>query len=263
MIQALNLEKRFGDLHAVRGVNFHIPPGQICGYLGANGAGKSTTVKMLTGLMRPSAGQAVVAGYNLATDPIPAKQRLGYVPETGAVYEGLTPVEYLRFVGRLYNIPDSTLDNQIEAMLHHWGLLDQAGERMVGFSKGMKQKVVITAALLHDPDAIFFDEPLNGVDANAALLLKGLMARLAAAGKAILYTSHILDVVERVCDRIIILQNGQILADGTLDQLRSRAGHGTLEAIFNSLTNTTNTELAADAMMQAIRAGAPRPVPSP
>lgn len=253
MIEAIGLGKLYGDVEAVREVSFTIPPGQVCGYLGANGAGKSTTVKMLTGLLTPTRGQARVAGFDLAVSPLSAKARLGYVPETGAVYESLSPVEYLRFVGRLYRVPDKLLDGKIEEFLALWDLSDQRHERMSGFSKGMKQKVVISAALLHDPEAIFLDEPLNGVDANAALLLKELMARLAQAGKAILYTSHILDVVERVCDRVIILQKGQIIADGTMDELKTQAGQGSLERVFNALTNTQDMTSLAERMLAVIQ----------
>lgn len=253
MIEAIGLRKVYGDIEAVREVSFTIPAGQICGYLGANGAGKSTTVKMLTGLVTPTSGVARVGGYDLAVAPLEAKKRLGYVPETGALYESLSPVEYLRFVGRLYQVPEKLLDNKIEEFLDLWSLSDQRHDRMSGFSKGMKQKVVLTAGLLHDPQAIFLDEPLNGVDANAALLLKELMYKLARAGKAILYTSHILDVVERVCDRVIILHKGQILADGTMDQLKTQAGQGSLEQVFNVMTNTSDIPTVAEAMLDVIQ----------
>ena len=242
MIHLRQLSKRFGDTEAVRGLDLDIPTGQLVGLLGPNGAGKSTTVKMLTGMLQPSAGTAEVFGFDVVRDPVAVKRLVGYVPESGAVFETLTGWEYLQLVGSLYGLSDAAAADRIARFAEFFELDERTLHRelLAAYSKGTRQKVVITAALLHNPKAIFFDEPLNGLAANAALGFKTLIASLAREGKTIIYCSHVLDVVERVCERIVIIHRGQLIADGTLGHLQERTGEVSLERIFNRLTATEN-----------------------
>ncbi len=246
MIEVSGLIKQFGSVKAVDDVSFSIPEGQICGYLGPNGAGKTTTVKLLTGMLKPDSGTARIAGYDILTDPVEVKKRIGLVPESGAVYQSLTPREYLGFVGRLYHMSEELIQSRIDEFLHFLDLESKIDQPMTGFSKGMKQKVVIASALIHQPDVLFLDEPLSGLDANAALLLKELIRNLAHQGKTVFYTSHILEVVENLCDRVIILHNGKITADGSVNQLKDMTRQSSLEGVFSQLTHETDaSELAA------------------
>jgi ABC-2 type transport system ATP-binding protein len=250
MIEASELRKRYGEVEALRGVSFAAQPGEIVGYLGPNGAGKSTTVKILTGLVPADSGCARIGGHDIATDPLAAKRLIGLVPETGALYEALTPLEYLRFVGQLYELSRQQAEQRAGELLEFLQL-DAASwhRRMFGFSKGMKQRVAIAAALLHRPRVLLFDEPLNGLDVGATIQVKALIAREAAAGCTILYCSHLLDIVERVCSRIIILAGGQIHLDGSLDDILGRHPGMSLEAIFQSTTGsraTRSEELPAE-----------------
>ena len=242
VIRLRNLTKRFGDNPAVRGLDLEIPTGQLVGLLGPNGAGKSTTVKMLTGMLLPSEGTAEVFGLDVVREPVAVKRIVGYVPESGAVFDTLTGWEYLELVAALYHLPEPEAAARIRRFAEFFDLDDRAlrREQLAAYSKGMRQKIVITAALLHNPKAIFFDEPLNGLDANATLGLKTLIASLAREGKTIVYCSHLLDVVERVCERIVIIHQGSIVADGSLGQLQERTGETSLERIFNELTAGEN-----------------------
>ena len=242
MIRLQGLAKSYGAQQAVCGIDLEIPTGQLVGLLGPNGAGKSTTIKMLTGMLLPTAGTAEVEGHDIVREPLEVKRVVGYVPESGAVFEALTAREYLRFVAALYQIPEAEADTRIARFAAFFDLAPADLERkpLAAFSKGMRQKVVITSALLHNPRVVFFDEPLNGLDANAALSFKTLITSLARDGKTIVYCSHILDVVERVCERVVIIHEGRIVADGTTQELRERAGEPTLERVFNKLTATEN-----------------------
>ena len=242
VIRLRQLSKRFGEVEAVRSLDLEIPTGQLVGLLGPNGAGKSTTVKMLTGMLPPSAGTAEVFGLDVVRDPVAVKRLVGYVPESGAVFETLTGWEYLQLVASLYGLPDGEAAARILRFAEFFELAEATLRRelLAGYSKGMRQRVVITAALLHNPKAIFFDEPLNGLDANAALGFKTLITSLAREGKTIVYCSHLLDVVERVCERIVIVHQGRLIADGTLAQLQEETGEASLERVFNRLTATEN-----------------------
>jgi ABC-2 type transport system ATP-binding protein len=242
MIRIQNLAKRYGEQHAVKGLTLEIPRGQLVGLLGPNGAGKSTTLRMLTGMLAPTSGTAEVEGFDIGTQALEVKRVVGYVPESGAVFEALTALEYLTFVAALYAIPDRESKERIQQFAKFFDL-DQAtlnDKPMSAYSKGMRQKVVIASALLHNPKVVFFDEPLNGLDANAALTFKTLITSLARDGKTIIYCSHILDVVERVCERIIIIHQGELVADGTMEELKARTGEPSLERVFNKLTATEN-----------------------
>ena len=247
MISAQNLTKMYGSQAAVDGLSFDIPAGQIVGFLGPNGAGKSTTLKMLTGMITPTGGNATVAGCDLRTQVIEVKRRVGFVPESGAVFESLTGLEYLEMVAALYAIPQDAALARIRQFIAFFDLsFATLTDKLLGaYSKGMRRKVVITAALLHNPPVVFFDEPLDGLDANAAVGFKTLIQTLAREGKTIVYSSHILDVVERVCDRVIIIDKGKLLLDGRPDVLVAEHQAGTLEHLFTTITGGGELEQRA------------------
>lgn len=251
-ISVNNLTKIFNDHTAVDHISFEVPSGQICGYLGPNGAGKTTTVKMLTGMIKPNEGKAAVAGFDIRKNPLQVKKAIGYVPESGALYENLTPHEYLSMIGALYHLTGEPLENKIDEFLRIFKLSNAKNDRMNSFSKGMKQKVVISAALLHNPEVIFFDEPLNGLDANSAFLLKELIRNLAAQGKTIFYCSHILEVVEKICDRVIIIHDGKIAADGSIDELQHLTRKSSLEDIFSQVTHSEDMAEIAEALSKVV-----------
>jgi ABC-2 type transport system ATP-binding protein len=242
VIKLRRLSKSFGSQAAVRSIDLDIPAGQLVGLLGPNGAGKSTTIKMLTGMLTPTSGTAEVGGFDVVNVPLSVKRIIGYVPETGAVFETLTAWEYLQLVTALYHMPEAEATARIERFGQFFDLTAETlrDKPLSAFSKGMRQKVVITAALLHNPDVVFFDEPLNGLDANAVLSVKTLISSLAHDGKTIVYCSHILDVVERICERVVIIHHGAIVADGTTRQLMEQTGQASLEQVFNTLTATEN-----------------------
>ncbi len=247
MISAHNLTKRFGYQTAVDALSFVVPAGQIVGFLGPNGAGKSTTLKMLTGIVEPTDGTATICGFDLRRDTLEVKRHIGFVPESGAVFESLTGLEYLVMIAALYGIPEDAAVARIRQFIAFFDLsFETLTDKLLGaYSKGMKHKVVITAALLHNPPVVFFDEPLDGLDANAAVGFKALIQTLAREGKTIVYSSHILDVVERVCDRVIIIDKGRLLADGRPDELIAARNAGTLERLFTDLTGGAELERRA------------------
>jgi len=255
MISLQNLTKRFGAQLAVDGLSLEIPAGQIVGFLGPNGAGKSTTLKMLTGMIEPSQGTATICGFDLLTQTLEVKRRVGFVPESGAVFESLTGLEYLEMVAALYAIPEEAARARIKQFIAFFDLsFETLTDKLLGaYSKGMRRKVVITAALLHNPPVVFFDEPLDGLDANAAVGFKTLIQTLAREGKTIVYSSHILDVVERVCNRVIIIDKGRLLVDGKPDELVATRGSGTLERLFTDLTGGEELERRAEDFAKTFR----------
>lgn len=241
MIRIDNLTKRYGELEAVRGISLEIQPGQLVGLLGPNGAGKSTTIRMLTGMLAPTSGTAQVGGFDVLTQTLEVKRIVGYVPESGAVFESLTASEYLNFVAALYHLPHEHAVERIGQFARFFDIEGSLYDKpLSAYSKGMRQKVVIASALLHNPRVVFLDEPLNGLDANATLSLKTLIQSLARDGKTIVYCSHLLDVVERMCERVVIIHEGRIVADGTVPELLQRTGEASLERAFNRLTATEN-----------------------
>ena len=255
MIRLDRLTKQFGAQLAVDALSFQVPAGQIVGFLGPNGAGKTTTLRMLTGMIQPTDGQASVCGFDLRTQTIEVKRHVGFVPESGAVFESLTGLEYLEMVAALYGMPRQSALPRIEQFLAFFDLgMDVLTEKLLGaYSKGMRRKVVITAALLHNPTVVFFDEPLDGLDANAAVGFKALIQTLAEEGKTIVYSSHILDVVERVCHRVIIIDKGKLLVDGSPEELVAAHGSGTLEKLFTQLTGGTELEDRAEKFARTFR----------
>src|SRR5271155_3330756 len=248
MISVIQLTKRFGAQTAVDGLSFEIPAGQIVGFLGPNGAGKSTTLKMLTGMIEPTRGTATIRGFDLNRQTLEVKRHVGFVPESGAVFESLSGLEYLEMVAALYSIPEEAARARIRQFIAFFDLsYETLTDKLLGaYSKGMRRKVVITAALLHNPPVVFFDEPLDGLDANAAVGFKALIQTLAREGKTIVYSSHILDVVERVCHRVIIIDKGRLLLDGKPDELVAAQNAGSLEKLFTQLTGGTELERRAE-----------------
>jgi ABC-2 type transport system ATP-binding protein len=255
MISLDKLTKRFGTQTAVDALSFEIPAGQIVGFLGPNGAGKSTTFRMLTGLIEPTSGSARICGFDLLRDTIEVKRRVGFVPESGAVFESLSGLEYLEMVAALYAIPPKAALARIKQFIAFFDLgFDTLTDKLLGaYSKGMRRKVVITAALLHNPQVVFFDEPLDGLDANAAVGFKALIQTLAREGKTIVYSSHILDVVERVCHRVVIIDKGKLLLDGKPDELVAAHNSGTLERLFTQMTGGDELERRAEDFAKTFR----------
>ena len=252
VISIRDLRKAYSGKEVLKGINIDISPGQIIGYIGPNGAGKSTTVKILCGLINEFQGSVTIAGMDLRKDSFEIKKHLGYVPETGALYELLTPREYLRFIGLLYEIEESTLDARISNLLSLFDMTGHADVRMDTFSKGMKQKILISGGLINNPDVIFLDEPLSGLDANSVILVKELLKKLASGGKTIFYCSHLMDVVEKISDRIILINSGVVMADGTFDELRN-SNAITLEMLFAQITGRKEIDINTDILFNEAR----------
>lgn len=247
-ITITGLRKSYGEHEVLRGVSFSVPPGQVCGYLGPNGAGKSTTIKILAGVLKADAGQVSVAGHDVAADSLAAKRALGYVPESGALYGLLSIREHLHLVADLYELERGLAARKVGQALELFELGEVADRRVDTLSKGQRQKTALAAGLLHDPEVILFDEPLNGLDVNAARQLKDLIRGLAERGKAILYCSHVLDVVERVCDRALILSGGELVADAPTQELLAQAE--SLEAVFRQLTRAADDSVLTAAFLE-------------
>lgn len=245
IISISHLSKNYGTKTVLNDINLEIFPGQIIGYIGPNGAGKSTTVKILTGIIQDYSGDVTVAGMNLKDNVLEVKKMIGYIPELAELYDLLTPREYLNFIGKLYQLPDEVIEERASKMLDSFGLLSNIDQRMDSFSKGMRQKVLITSGLLHNPSIVILDEPLSGLDANAVILVKELMQVLKQEGKTIFYCSHMMDVVEKVSDRIVLIDKGNIVANATIEELRNNSGDS-LEKIFSRLTSSGDQSQKAD-----------------
>ena len=243
----------YGMGRVLHGISFTLRRGEVVGLLGPNGAGKSTTIKVLTGVLPPGGGSVRVAGHALPEEAVEAKRRIGYVPEAAALFESLTGQEFLELMGRLQDVPEERLQFRIGRFLEQFGLRDDRLRPLDGYSKGMRQKVLLSAALLHNPDVVLLDEPLSGLDVNAGLMVRDLVAALAAEGKAILYSSHVLDVVERVCDRALIIHEGHLIADGSLDALKASTERGSLEDVFRQLTRTEGTMSGVSGIIEGLR----------
>ena len=243
MLEARHLTKYFSAIPAIRDVSFTVPPGTILGLLGPNGSGKSTTVSILTGLREPSAGQVWFNGIDVADRLVEYKARVGYVPEDPHIYSFLSGREHLDLVCRLRRLPGSLRAHKIATLLDLFGMSGAADQPMSAYSKGMKQKVLIIAALLHDPDLLILDEPESGLDLTAGLVLRHLIAILAGRGKTILYSSHLLDNVERLCAGVVVLHRGTIVAEGPVTQLRAMMqSSSSLEDVIAQLITTTDPE---------------------
>lgn len=246
-IKISNLQKAYGSSLVLKDVNLEVDSGEIIGYIGPNGAGKSTTIKILIGMIPDYAGSVEVMGLDVKANPLEIKRLIGYVPENASLYDTLSPMEYLRFLGSLYQLETDQIEEKATELLRLFALYDQRDDRMTTFSKGMKQKVLLISGILHNPEVIFLDEPLSGLDANAVILVKEILAQLKHAGKTIFYSSHIMDVVEKISDRIVLINKGTIIANGTFEELKSQRETGSLEQIFNQLTgNNQHVQLAEE-----------------
>jgi len=252
MIVTEKLSKFYEATPALIDLDLRVAPGEILGFLGPNGAGKSTTVKILTGLMPASGGRALVAGYDIAAHPLEVKKRIGYVPETPALYDALTADEFLEVIGCLYHLDAGASRTRRDDLLDLFDLNAVRHQRLKEFSKGMRQKVVIAAALMHRPEVLILDEPFDGLDANSALVMKGLLKRLAEQGKTILFSSHILEVVERVCTRICIINKGRKVVEGTVAEIVATTGAGSLDEAFGRLTGVRDAGLVTSEFVAAL-----------
>jgi len=235
----------YGAKAVLRGVNLKVYPGQIIGYIGPNGAGKSTTVKIVLGLVEQYFGEVTIFGQDIRAG-VEYKGRIGYVPEAGDVYDCLSGHEYLTFIGDLYGVAPEIVARRATKLTKLLGLADSYHTRISAYSKGMRQKLLIIASLIHNPDLLFWDEPISGLDANSVMIIKELMAGLARQGKTIFYSSHIMEVVEKLSDRIVLLHKGVIVADGSIAQLREAGIDKSLHDIFNTLTGFSGHRQVAD-----------------
>jgi ABC-2 type transport system ATP-binding protein len=253
MLELREVTKKYSVFPAVNKVSFRVNPGEIVGYLGPNGAGKTTTIKMLAGLLDPSSGIIEFRGANISKDLYTYKKRVGYVPENAEIYPHLSAYEYLLMVGRLRHIPDRILKPRIKDLMGSFQLSIEMDMAISSYSKGMVQKVLISSALLHDPEILLLDEPLSGLDVTTGLVIKDLVRMLAESGKIIIYSSHILEVVEKVCSRAIIIHLGSIVADDSMANLRQLMKLPSLEEIFSQLVVKEDTEAKAREILAAIR----------
>ena len=251
MIEAKDLCKRYDATLAVDRVSFTVGAGEVVGYLGPNGAGKSTTVKMMVGMLAPTSGTARVCGLDVVANRLEVKRRIGYVPESAALYETLSGREFLALVADLHKLDPGPARERAAEVAGSFDLDQALDARIASYSKGMRRKLAIASALLHDPEVLFLDEPLDGLDVAAQSLIKTLVRRLAAAGKTIFYCSHILEVVERVCDRVIIIDKGHVVADGPVAEVRAQAS--SLEEVFRKVTGAADVDEQANRLEKALR----------
>ncbi len=252
-IKITNLQKSYGSSLVLKGIDLEVETGEIIGYIGPNGAGKSTTIKILIGMIPDFSGEVQVLGRDVKDNPLEVKRLIGYVPENAMLYETLSPMEYLRFLGSLYQLQTSHIEEKATELLRLFSLYNQRDDRMTTFSKGMKQKVLLISGMLHNPEVIFLDEPLSGLDANAVILVKEILAQLKHAGKTIFYSSHIMDVVEKISDRIVLINQGTVIANGTFEELKSQRESGSLEQIFNQLTGNNEHVHLAEEFIQIMK----------
>ena len=258
-IELVDLRKAFSHQPVLEGIDLRVARGQVLGYIGPNGAGKSTTIRILTGLLPSFEGQARVDGLDVRLEPLEVKRLIGYVPENAQLYETLSMREHLQLVARLQGLDDAVGDRRALALMDAFGLAARMPSRIGSLSKGQRQKVLLASALIHDPSVLFLDEPLSGLDVASTMLVKSLIRTLADEGRTVFYSSHMMDVVERVCDRIVILSGGNIVADGSYEELargEGGAGDTSLEAIFADLTGTGGEDQAARAVLDALEIGA-------
>jgi ABC-2 type transport system ATP-binding protein len=253
LLQVEDVTRRYGSLTAVSHVSFTARPGEIIGYLGPNGSGKSTTVKMLVGLMPPSAGRILFKGVDIQEQLVHYKARIGYVPEEAHVYTHLTGPEYLRMTGRLRGLPAARLERKIDDFLRLFGLDAEYHTPLSAYSKGMRQKILLSAALLHNPDVLVLDEPMSGLDVGTALMLRAAIGGLASDGRLVFYTSHELETVEKISSRVIILREGAVVADDSAARLRELMQAPSLEDVFSQLTVRQDLDAIGAALLETVR----------
>ena len=252
MLEARGLTKYYSSITGVRDVNFGVPAGTVLGLLGPNGSGKSTTVGMLTGLLEPSGGLVLLNGANVRDDLLRYKRGLGYVPEEAQLYTWMSGGEYLTFCARLRGLPDAVARRRIDALLTIFGLQLDRDAPMSAYSKGMRQKILLSAALVHNPSLVVLDEPCSGLDVGATFVIRSLIQKLSAAGRIIIYSSHELEMVEKVCNEVLILREGRVAAHATTAALREQVNAASLEDAFRALVFTTDVDAVAGEIIDAI-----------
>lgn len=247
MLSTRLLTKRYGSLTAVEDLDLEVGAGELFGFLGPNGAGKTTTIKMLVGLLRPTSGSARVAGVDIMAEPEQAKARIGYVPDAATLYDKLSAREFLEFSGDLYHVERRLRDRRIETLLKLFDLLERGNDFLSGYSRGMRQKVSLAAALLHDPQVLFLDEPTVGLDPQSARQMKDILQDFCKEGKTVFMSTHILEIAERMCTRLAIINRGRLVAMGSLQELRHMVGQDgqSLEQIFLELTGSREEDVSA------------------
>ena len=254
MLELRRVSKHYSGIPAVDDVSFAARPGEVTGYLGPNGSGKSTTMKMITGLIERTYGEILFEGKPIEEDLISYKRRMGYVPEEPYLYNHLSGAEYLTMVAQLRDLPPRETSERIDGLLRLLSLFDDRHASISGYSKGMRQKILIAAALMHNPDLVLLDEPFSGLDVGSALVLRSLIQELARRGKVVLFSSHELDTVERVCSHVVILHRGKVVADDSIAALRSMTELPTLEEIFSQLAVEQDTDSIAQHFADLIHA---------
>ena len=255
MLELENVSKSYRGIPAISGVSFRVNAGEVVGYLGANGSGKSTTVKIITGLLQPNDGRLLFRGKNIRDDLAGFRGMLGYVPEEAHLYTYLSGIEYLQLVGRLRGLRERLIQTKANRLLQLLGLESWRHSPISMYSKGMKQRVLIAAALMHDPPLLIFDEPLSGLDVLSSRLFKDLLLELTTAGKAVLYISHVLEVVEQICSRVVVIARGKILADASPSELTGLMHLNNLESVFAQLVQQEDTKSVAHELVDAIKVG--------
>jgi len=253
MLELRGVSKKFSFFPVVNHVNFTVRPGEVLGYLGPNGAGKTTTIRMLAGLLEPTDGEIFFEGKNIKKDLYEYKKRLGYVPEQSEIYPHLSGFDYLLMVGRLRGIPERVLQDKIYEFLRLFDLKIDMDVAIGAYSKGMRQKILISAALLHNPDILLLDEPLSGLDVTTAMVIRDLVKRLAAEKKLLIYSSHVLEVTEKICSNIIIIHKGNIVANDSVENLRNLMQLPSLVDIFNQLVVQEDTEAVARDIIEVMK----------
>jgi ABC-2 type transport system ATP-binding protein len=254
MFEVRNLYKRYLGIPALDHVSFIARPGEVTGYLGANGSGKSTTMKLATGLIEPTSGEILFAGRPIKENPMAYRQRIGYVPEEPHLYTHLSGMEYLVMVAQLRDMDRNSANQRIHGLLRLFGMHGDREAAMSSYSKGMRQKILLSAALMHNPDLILLDEPFSGLDVGSSLILRSLIKELAARGKIVLFSSHELETVERVCSHVVILHRGKVVADDSIERLRVLMAVPTLEEIFSQLAVETDSDAISREIADLIHA---------
>jgi ABC-2 type transport system ATP-binding protein len=252
MLEAKGLSKFYGSVPAVQNVTLSLQPGQVLGYLGPNGSGKSTTVKMLTGLLVPTRGQVTYDGEDIHKDLSAYRKRLGYVPEDANLYPYLTGEEYLDMIGTLRSMPASQRKSRIDALLELFSLWPHRQVPVGSYSKGMRQRILLIAALMDNPDVLILDEPLSGLDVTSALIFKNLIQAFSTRGKAVFFCSHVLEVVEKICSQLIILRKGQVIAYGSTADVRQSIGQSSLEGTFLQLVEDRDVAKIANDIVDVV-----------
>jgi len=251
IVEIRNLQKNYGTKQVLQDINLDITSGQIIGYIGPNGAGKSTTVKILCGLISNFQGTVTIFGKDLRTEALEIKRQVGYIPENAVLYESLTPLEFMEFIGEMRGLEAEQTRDKAQKLMNIFEMKPHLNQRIATFSKGMRQKVLICSALLHNPDLIFMDEPLSGLDANSVIMVKEMLIHLAREGKTVFYSSHLMDVVEKISDRIILIDQGKVIADGSFEELNVLSKDENLEKMFTRLTGNTDHGGKAEAFINA------------